>query len=86
LTSPVHGRIVCCTEYKEGSVAYKQVPSTQFRVTYHVLDEPVEVTVLGRVIGRYIPTPYGRYWEPAEDDDEVIPEERIRIIPAEEAK
>jgi hypothetical protein len=39
------------------------------------------------VIGRYIPTPYGRYWEPAEENDEVIPEDRIRIIPvAEEAK
>ena len=45
----------------------KQVPSSQFRVQYHVLTEPVEVTVLGRVIGRYIPSPYGRYWEPAEE-------------------
>jgi hypothetical protein len=47
-------------------MGYRQLSSTEFRVTYHVLDEPVEVTVLGRVIGRYIPSPYGRYWEPAE--------------------
>jgi hypothetical protein len=45
----------------------RQIPSTEFRVKYHVLTEPVEVTVLGRVIGRYIPTPYGRYWEPEDD-------------------
>jgi hypothetical protein len=76
---------------------YKPIPSTEFRVKYHVLDEPVEVTVLGRVIGRYIPSPYGRYWEPDEElvsatplpcvtveEDEVIPEDRITIIPAEE--
>jgi len=69
----------------------KQIPSTEFRVKYHVLTEPVEVTVLGRVIGRYIPTEFGRYWEPAEDPadnyapgDEVIDYERVRVIPEEE--
>ena len=45
----------------------RQIPSTEFRVTYHSLDEPVDVTVLGRVIGRYIPSPHGRYWEPVEE-------------------
>ncbi len=45
----------------------RQIASTEFRVKYHVLTEPVEVTVLGRVIGRYIPSPYGRYWEPVEE-------------------
>ena len=77
-------------------MAYKRLASTDFRVTYHVLTEPVEVTVLGRVIGRYIPTEFGRYWEPADElvsavplrwtvvaDDEVIDESRIRIIPKE---
>ena len=68
-------------------MGYKRLASTEFRVKYHVLNEPVEVTVLGRVIGRYIPTPYGtRYWEPAEEDDEVVDEKLIRIIPAAEAK
>ena len=67
-------------------MAYKRLASTDFRVTYHVLSEPVEVTVLGRVIGRY--------WEPADElvsatarpfvvVDEVIDESRIRIIPKE---
>ena len=75
-------------------MAYKRLASTDFRVTYHVLSEPVEVTVLGRVIGRYIPTEFGRYWEPADElvsatarpfvvVDEVIDESRIRIIPKE---
>ena len=75
-------------------MAYKRLASTDFRVTYHVLSEPVEVTVLGRVIGRYIPTEFGRYWEPADElvsatarpfvvVDEVIDESRIRIIPRE---
>ena len=75
-------------------MAYKRLASTDFRVTYHVLSEPVEVTVLGRVIGRYVPTEFGRYWEPADElvsatarpfvvVDEVIDESRIRIIPKE---
>jgi hypothetical protein len=75
-------------------MAYKRLASTDFRVTYHVLSEPVEVTVLGRVIGRYIPTEFGRYWEPADElvsatarpfvvVDEEIDESRIRIIPRE---
>jgi hypothetical protein len=46
----------------------RQIPSTEFRVKYHVLTEPVEVTVLGRVIGHYIPTEYGRYWQPNEEE------------------
>jgi hypothetical protein len=33
----------------------KQVASSVFRVTYSSLDEPVAVTVLGRVIGRWVP-------------------------------
>lgn len=68
----------------------RQLASSQFRVTYHILNEPVEVTVLGRVIGRYIPTYFGaRYWEPVEPVagepvvDEVISEDRITIIPKE---
>ena len=77
-------------------MGYKRLASTDFRVTYHVLTEPVEVTVLGRVIGRYIPTEFGRYWEPDDElvsavplrwtvvaDDEAIDESRIRIIPKE---
>jgi len=75
-------------------MAYKRLASTDFRVTYHVLSEPVEVTVLGRVIGRYVPTEFGRYWEPADElvsatarpfvvVDEEIDESRIRIIPKE---
>jgi hypothetical protein len=72
------GVLSAVQETERSTMAYKQLPSTEFRVKYHVLTEPVEVTVLGRVIGRYIPTEFGRYWEPAED--EVIPEERI--IPA----
>ena len=75
-------------------MGYKRLASTDFRVTYHVLSEPVEVTVLGRVIGRYIPTEFGRYWEPADElvsatarpfvvVDEEIDESRIRIIPKE---
>ena len=75
-------------------MAYKRLASTDFRVTYHVLTEPVEVTVLGRVIGRYIPTEFGRYWEPDDElvsavprpwevVDEEIDESRIRIIPRE---
>ena len=75
----------------------RQIPSTEFRVTYHVLTEPVEVTVLGRVIGRYIPTEFGRYWEPAEEwvsatprpftiveADEEIDYARVRVVPGEE--
>jgi hypothetical protein len=58
-------------------VAIRKVSSTKFRVIYHVLDEPVEVTVLGRVIGRYVPTPYGRYWEPTD-------EKLIRLVPTEQ--
>jgi hypothetical protein len=68
----------------------RQITSTEFRVTYHVLSEPVEVTVLGRVIGHYVPTEFGRYWEPAEEievveeADEEIDYGRLRIIPKEE--
>jgi len=65
-------------------MGYKRLASSEFRVTYHVLTEPVEVTVLGRVIGHYVPTEFGRYWEPVEEDDVVIDYERIRVIPAEE--
>jgi len=76
-------------------MGYKRLASSEFRVTYHVLTEPVEVTVLGRVIGHYVPTEFGRYWEPIEDpapftviegggDDEVIDYERVRVIPKEE--
>lgn len=66
-------------------MGYRRLPSTEFRVTYHNLAEPVEVTVLGRVIGHYVPTEFGRYWEPSEeDDDEVIDYERVRVIPKEE--
>jgi hypothetical protein len=66
---------------------YKRLTSTEFRVTYHNLTEPVEVTVLGRVIGHYVPTEFGRYWEPAEengDTDEVIDYDRVRVVPKEE--
>ena len=65
-------------------MGYKRLASTDFRVTYHVLTEPVEVTVLGRVIGHYVPTEFGRYWEPVEEEDEVIDYERVRVIPKEE--
>lgn len=33
----------------------KQIPSAEFRVKYAHLDEPHEVTVNGRVIGRWTP-------------------------------
>ena len=36
-------------------MADKQVASSVFRLTYSSLDEPVAVTVLGRVIGRWVP-------------------------------
>lgn len=73
----------------------RRIASTEFRVTYHNLAEPVEVTVLGRVIGRYIPTEFGRYWEPADELASATPrpwtvldggkaESRVRIIPKEE--
>jgi len=65
-------------------MGYKRLASSEFRVTYHVLTEPVEVTVLGRVIGHYVPTEFGRYWEPVEEEDEVIDYERVRVIPKEE--
>jgi len=65
-------------------MGYKRLASSEFRVTYHVLTEPVEVTVLGRVIGHYVPTEFGRYWEPIEEEDEVIDYERVRVIPKEE--
>ena len=65
-------------------MGYKRLASSEFRVTYHVLTEPVEVTVLGRVIGHYVPTEFGRYWEPIEEEGEVIDYERVRVIPKEE--
>ena len=36
-------------------MADKTIPSSIFRVSYATLDEPVAVTVLGRVIGRWVP-------------------------------
>lgn len=33
----------------------RRVPSSEFRVTYARLTEPVDVTVLDRVIGRWLP-------------------------------
>ena len=65
-----------------------RLSSTEFRVTYHVLTEPVDVTVLGRIIGRYIPTPFGRYWEPSEETepDEEIDYSRVRMIPREDCE
>ena len=69
-----------------------RLSSTEFRVTYHNLSEPVDVTVLGRIIGRYIPTPFGRYWEPAEEihvveeSDEEIDYARVKVIPREDCE
>jgi len=60
---------------------YRRLTSTEFRVTYHNLTEPTEVTVLGRVIGHYVPTEFGRYWEPAEETER---RPRLRIIHPEE--
>ena len=57
---------VCCTVVYHLPMS-RRIASTEFRVTYHNLAEPVEVTVLGRMIGRYIPTEFGRYWEPADE-------------------
>ena len=36
-------------------MADKKIPSSDFRATYSSLSEPVDVTVLGRVIGRWYP-------------------------------
>ena len=36
-------------------MAYKQLPSSEFRVHYASLTEAVDVTVHGRVIGRWTP-------------------------------
>lgn len=57
----------------------KQMPSTEFRISFGRLEEPVDVTVLGRVIGHWYPagvatTPAyepGSYLPLARDEDSI---------------